>query len=330
MRRYAHYFLGLIAATCISYSGCDSNSDRSENDGARTIAVIPKATNHEFWKSIHAGAVAASRETGASIIWKGPLRENDREEQIQLVETFIGSGIDAIVLAPLDDRALVKPVSDAARLGIPTVIIDSSIHGDAHVAFIASDNYQGGIIAAHHLAGLLEGKGRIILLRFLEGSASNSKREKGFRDTILAEYPGIEFLSDNQYVGPSTESSYQGSENLLSRYPEVDAIFAPNELVAFACMRVLEDRSLAGKILLVGFDASALMIEGMRKGIIHGIVVQDPFRMGYLGVIHAMRHLNGETIETRVDTGITLITQENIDVPEIKDLYARDLSEFLE
>ena len=315
-------------------SSCSENDNddngQSENNNVRTIAVIPKATIHEFWKSIHAGAVAASRETGAAIIWKGPIREDDREEQIQLVETFIGTGADAIVLAPLDDRALVMPVREAAGLGIPTVIIDSNIQGDAHISFVATDNYQGGVMAAHHLADLLNGKGRIILMRYLEGSASNSNREEGFRDTILSDYPDITFLSDNQYIGPTTESAYRGSENLLTRFPEVDAIFAPNEPVTFGCLRALEDGGLAGKILLVGFDASDNLIKGMRRGTIHGLVAQDPFNMGYLGVMTAIRHLDGETVEPRIDTGIILITPDNIDDPEVVELYARDLSEYLD
>jgi len=321
----------MVCAALIAVSyGCVGRKDnQSGKKRVRTIAVIPKGTSHEFWKSIHAGAIAASRETGVEIIWKGPIREDDREDQIQLVENFISSGIDAIVLAPLDDRALLLPVRHAAERGIPTVIIDSDIQGNSHISFVATDNYQGGVIAAHRMAELLKKKGTVIILRYQEGSASNTNRENGFRDTLLKEYPSIQILSDNQYVGPTTESAYTGCENLLNRFPDVNAIFAPNEPVAFACMRALTGRNLAGKVFLVGFDASDKLIDGVRKGVVQGLVLQDPFKIGYLGVMTVVKHLNGETVEPRIDTGITLVTAENLDDPAVKNLYNRDLSVYL-
>jgi ribose transport system substrate-binding protein len=195
---------------------------------------------------------------------------------------------------------------------------------------VATDNYQGGVIAARRTAGLLKGRGKLIILRYQEGSASNTNRENGFRDTILKEFPSVEIISDNQYVGPTTESAYSGCENLLNRFPDLNAIFAPNEPVVFGCMRVLTVRNLAGKVFLVGFDASDKLIDGVRKGIIHGLVLQDPFKMGYLGVMTAVQKLDGKTIQRRVDTGIVLVTKENLDDPDIKKLYARDLSEYRE
>jgi ribose transport system substrate-binding protein len=186
------------------------------------------------------------------------------------------------------------------------------------------------VIAARRTAELLKGRGKLIILRYQEGSASNTNRENGFRDTILKEFPSVEIISDNQYVGPTTESAYSGCENLLNRFPDLNAIFAPNEPVVFGCMRVLTVRNLAGKVFLVGFDASDKLIDGVRKGIIHGLVLQDPFKMGYLGVMTAVQKLDGKTIQRRVDTGIVLVTKENLDDPDIKKLYARDLSEYRE
>jgi ribose transport system substrate-binding protein len=316
----------LIAVSC----GCGGgNNDRSGKKRVRTIAVIPKGTSHEFWKTVHAGAVAASREAGVEIIWKGPIREDDREDQIQLVENFISYGVDAIVLAPLDDRALLLSVRHAAEAGIPTVVIDSDIQGSSHISFVATDNYRGGVMAARRTAELLKGKGNVIILRYQEGSASNTNRESGFHDTMIKEYPSIKILSDNQYVGPTTESAYTGCENLLNRFPEVKAMFAPNEPVAFACLRALTSRNLAGKIFLVGFDASDKLIDGIRKGVVHGLVLQDPFKIGYLGVMTAVKHLNGEPVEKRIDTGITMVTAENLDDPDVRELYTRDLSKYL-
>lgn len=323
----------IVPCLAVLWCGCVREQDSAPETAGRpsyTIVVIPKATIHEFWKSIHAGAVEASRETGVDIIWKGPIREDDREEQIQLVETFVGSGIDAIVLAPLDNRALMLPVREAKRQDIPTVIIDSDLEGGDFISFVATDNYYGGVMAAHRVAELLQGSGEVILIRYLEGSASNSNREEGFRDTILEEYPSIRLLSDNQYVGPTTESAYRGSENLLTRFPGVDAIFTPNEPVAFGCLRALEERGLAGEVFLIGFDVSAKLLEGLEQGTIHGLVLQDPFKMGYLGVMTAVRYLNGEEVPQRIDTGVVMVTGENLGEPAIQKLIQLDLSQYLE
>ena len=180
------------------------------------IAVIPKGTTHEFWKSVHAGAEKAGQELGVEIIWKGPLKEDDREEQIKVVETFINMRVKGIVLAPLDDTALVPVVTDAIRAGIPVIAIDSSLKTDQIASFVATDNYRGGKLAGEHLAKLLGGKGKVVMLRYAEGSASTAEREQGFLDAIAA-HKEIEVVSANQYGGATTESAFKASENLLRR-----------------------------------------------------------------------------------------------------------------
>ena len=119
----------------------EAPSSEGEGKASYTLAVIPKGTTHEFWKSIHAGAIKASRElsesgTQVEIHWSGPLREDDREQQIQVVESFISRGVHGVVLAPLDEHALARPVEEAKQAGIPTVIIDSGLVSDAIVSFV--------------------------------------------------------------------------------------------------------------------------------------------------------------------------------------------------
>ncbi len=160
-----------------------------------TIAVIPKGTTHEFWKSIHAGAVKAEQELAAKgtvvkLFWKGPLREDDREQQIQVVENFTTRRVSGIVLAPLDSHALVNPVRSAVRAKIPVVVMDSDLKSDQYVSFVATDNFLGGQLAGEQLAKLLEGRGNVILLRYAVGSASTEAREAGFLDA-LKKHPGI-------------------------------------------------------------------------------------------------------------------------------------------
>jgi ribose transport system substrate-binding protein len=283
-------------------------------------------TTHEFWKSVHAGALTAARELGVEIVWKGPLKEDDRNEQVQIVETLSGAGVDALVLSPLDDRALIRPVADARRAGIPTVVFNSALQGEEHVAFISTDNFQGGVMAARAMGRLTGGRGRLILMRLKVGVEGTTKREEGFLATLRAEFPAIAILSDNQYAGTSTEMAYQTMENLLSRFSGVDAVFTPNESTTFGALRALQDHGLAGKVILVGFDASAKLIEALEKGEIRGLVLQDPFAMGYLSLKTAIAHLRGEPYEKTVATALVLATPENMDEPQVRQLLRPDLS----
>ena len=223
------------------------------------IGMIPKGTMHEFWKSVHAGAVKASRELDVDLLWQGPLREDDREEQIKVVDMIRARVVSGIALAPLDDKALRMPVADATRAGIPVLIFDSDLDSRDYVSFVATDNYRGGRIAGEHLAGLLDGQGGVMMLRLHEGAASTTAREQGFLDEV-ATHPGIKVVSANQYAGGSTEGAYRSSENLLTATRAagggVSGIFCPNESTTFGMLRALEDAGLAGKIRFVGFDSS--------------------------------------------------------------------------
>jgi ribose transport system substrate-binding protein len=333
-RRRSAYIAPAVLCALGFVLGCGQSGTRDEGAEEKsmlTIAVIPKGTTHEFWKSIHAGAVKAERELGVHIIWKGPLKEDDREEQIIVVENFVTAGVDGIVLAPLDNTALVRPVREAKAIGIPVVIIDSGLRGEDHVSFVATDNKKGGGLGAERLGSLLEGKGRVVMLRYQEGSASTMNREAGFLETIQEKYPEIELVSTNQYGGATTESSYQKAESILNRFQgKIDGIFCPNESTTFGMLRALQDAGLAGKVKFVGFDSSEKLVQALRAGEIHGLVLQNPFRMGELGVRTMVRHLRGEPVEPRIDTGVTVATPENMDTPEIMNLLLPDLSKYLD
>lgn len=320
-----------LAVLTWSLVACRSGDQPTAGSAARTykIAVIPKGTTHEFWKAVHAGAVKAGQELGVEIFWKGPQKEDDRAQQITVVEDFISRRVDGIVLAPLDDRAMMRPVDEAMREGIPVVIMDSNLQGDNYISFVATDNYQGGVLAARRLAEVLGGKGKIFLIRYLEGSASTTFREQGFLETITREYPGIELLVRDQFAGTTTESAYQLTENLLSRYPQVEGIFAPNESSTFGALRALQHFGLAGRVKLVGFDSSVKLIQALEKNEIQGLVLQDPMKMGYLSVKVLVDYIQGRPVEKRIDTGVSLATPENMNQPEIRNLLEPDFASYV-
>jgi ribose transport system substrate-binding protein len=305
-------------------------------DKGYTIAVVPKGTTHEFWKSINAGAVKAERELSAQgtkvdIIWKGPLREDDRDQQIQVVENFMTRHVSAIVLAPLDYQALVRPVQNAIKAGVPVVVMDSDLKSDQYVSFVATDNYKGGQLAGEHMGKLLGGKGNVILLRYAVGSASTEARESGFLEVLKTKYPDIKIISSDQHAGATRELAYQASQNLLNRFGrEVNGIFCPCEPPTIAMTKALRDLGLAGgKVKMIGFDAGSQSVLDMKNGDVQGLVVQNPVLMGYLGVVTAVKHLRGEKVEKRIDTGVVLVTPENMNQPDIKDLLYPPLDKYL-
>jgi ribose transport system substrate-binding protein len=331
----------LLAAAVVTITACSKSEapqPATTNASAPTqsfkVAVIPQGSTHEFWKSIHAGAMKAASDAKAEnidveIIWKGPMREDDREQQVQVVEGFLTQGVNGIVLAPFDKNALVRPVEEAKRAGIPTVVIDSGLESEDPISFVASNNHHGGELAAEEMSRLLGGKGRVLLLRYQQGVASTEAREKGFVDKIRT-YPGIELTSSNQFAGATRETAKTAAENLLNRYgDDLDGMFTPNESSTAGALLALEDAGRAGKIRFIGFDSSESFVQAMRDGKLHGIVVQNPFRMGELGVKTLLDHLRGKPIEKRVDTGVTLITPANLDAAASQQLLRPPLDQYL-
>lgn len=297
-------------------------SSTQAQDKKYTIAVIPKGESHSFWKSVRAGAQKAADEMGVTILWKGPPKEDDRSQQIGLVEQRVSEGVDGIVLAPLDAAGLVDPVALATRKKIPVVIFDSPLKaepGKDFVSLVATDNKKGGELAGEELARLLGGKGKVVLLRYNVGSSSTEAREAGFLEAI-AKHPGIQVIEKDRYGGATLNEAQKNAENILDKLREADGIFCPNESSTQAMLNVLRDNGLAGKKKFVGFDTSVALLNGLKAGHVQALVSQNPIKMGYLGVKSMAQHLKGEKVEPLIDTGCALVTMENLETPEIQDL----------
>lgn len=319
IRSAAFVLLTLIAWTGI---GCGGGEEESETP---TVTVIPKGTTHVYWQSIHAGARMAADELGVRVNWIGPVREDARQEQISIVQNQVINQVDGIVLAPLDASALRSPVQSAVEAGIPVVVIDSRLDDAESVitSFVATDNREGGRLGGRHLGELMDGSGEVILLRYSEGSASTANREAGFMEAI-GEYEGIEVVSDEQYAGATKAEAQQAASNLILRYADengeltVDGIFTPNESTTYGMLQALRRNGLAGSVRFVGFDASETLLDGLRQEEIDGLVVQDPFRMGYLGTRTLVRHLRGDTVRSQINTGVYYVDRQNIEDEEIQ------------
>ncbi len=309
----------LAAMALVVVAGC-----RAPRDEAIRIAVVPKGATHEHWKRVRIGAEKAAAEfteggTRVEVIWKGPLREDDREQQVQVVEGFISEGVSGLVLAPLDSRALLRPVEEAQRAGIPTVVFDSALESpNPAVSYVATDNEQGGRLAAQRMGEILEGTGTVLMLRYQEGSAATEERERGFLEEIAIRFPDIEVISSDQYAGATRDTAKRASENLLNRYAaQLDGIFTPNESSTAGMLLALQDIGRAGQVAFVGFDYSSSFIEPLRQGHLRGFVVQHPVNMGYQSVKTLVDHLQGRQVPPIVDTGVLMVTLDNLADPGV-------------
>ena len=300
-------------------TGCN----KTKNSKLR-IAVIPKGTTHEFWKMGEAGAKKAGNELGIDIIWKGPQKESDRAGQIKVVENFITQGVDGIALAPLDDKALVRSVTEAKNAGIKVAVWDSGLDesaGDAVISSVMTNNFAAGQDCGKRLAMLMNGSGKVLMLRHAVNHDSTTKREEGFLDGIKKAAPGIELLSIDQRGGVSIDEAMKVSESLLNQFgDQVDGVFTPNESTTQGMLRALDQAGLAGKFPFVGFDTNEALLQGLKDKKVSALAVQDPFQMGYTAVRNIFNSIQQKPFEANVDTGAVLLDLENIDTEEVQKI----------
>lgn len=329
-------FACLLGASLLSFSllGCGSSTEKnvvSRDNGSTTlrIAVIPKGTSHEFWKSVHYGAKKAADEAGnVEIIWRGPVVESDTGSQIEVVKNMVTMNVDGIVLAPNQKGGLVDAVEESISEGIPVVIFDSGLdEGPEIVSYVATDNFKGGQLAADQMAKAISEQGNVILLRYLPGSESTEQREEGFLEG-LKKYPDIKVVSSDQYAGDSATSAKEKADQLLQLHgKDLAGIFAVCEPNANGTLEALRNAGLNGKVKLIAFDPSDALIEAMRSGSCSGIVLQDPVQMGYQGVKALLAAINGESVEEVISTGEYVATPENMQDEDIQKLLKPEIVE---
>ncbi|HAS81277.1 MAG TPA: sugar ABC transporter substrate-binding protein [Verrucomicrobia bacterium] len=262
------------------------SSPQGQDDARPLIAVIPKGTASMWWEVVRQGAERASHELGYEMIWTGPEQETDREKQIQAVEDSIAKRVVGIVLGPNDAQALVRPVEKIKTLGIPCVIIDSGIDAgpEAYASFAATDNFAGGADGARRLAAAINGRGNVIITKFVQNSASTDARAEGFKQTLAREFPEIKVIAEQFTLG-TVEDGRQKTEDLLLRNKgQVDGLFAVNQPVSVGAYKAIQSLGLAGQVKMVGFDSDPVLLEGIERGEVAALIVQNPFEIGYQGV----------------------------------------------
>ena len=290
------------------------------------VAVIPMGRTHVYWVSAHAGAVKAAREDNVDIIWNGPSTESDFSGQLQIVENMINQHVSAICLAPIDRKALANAVDRAAAAGIPVIIWDSPVDSQSFSAQISTDNYAAGQLGADRMGEILHGKGKIVEVACQPGSASTMAREQGFEDKIKQAYPDIHIV-DKRYGMADVAKSMEVAENMLTAFPDLDAMFGSNESSTAGAARALT--SAKSKVRLVGFDSSPTLIAGLKDGVIDSLVTQNPFDMGYKAVKQALEKLHGANLERIQKLPAVVVTRDNLNDPVIHARLFPDIDQYL-
>lgn len=287
------------------------NSDRTRE---KVIAVIPKGTASMWWEVVHKGAIAAGEELGYQITWNGPEQETDREKQIQAVEDAVVKNVTGIVLGPNDAKALVRPVQKIKASGIPCVIIDSAVEADPsdYVSFVATDNFLGGAQAARRLGAVLNGRGNVLLTKFVQNSASTDNRAEGFRDTLKKEFPNIKIVAE-QYTLGTVEDARQKTVDMLMKNKNVDGLFAVNHTSSVGAYKAIVSQKAAGKVKMVGFDSDPILLEGIEQGTVESLIVQNPFQIGYQGVKACVSAIEGNEVTKNVPVESMIVDKDNLE-----------------
>jgi ribose transport system substrate-binding protein len=307
-------YLPLLPALAVcALLGC-----RRETGPARTtIAVIPKGQVHVFWQTVRAGAELASREAKVEMIWAAPQIETDFSGQVSIVEDFINRRVSAIVIAPSHQRALVSVAERAVAAGIPVVVMDSALESDRPASYVATDNRQGGVLAAREMGRVTGGKGKVAVVGIAPGTGSGLEREAGFTETLQKEFPGLTLVG-LQYCDSDRSKALSVAEDFLTAAPDLAGMFGSAEPAAVGIFRAVQSRGKKGQVKIVGFDASADLLEALRDGTIDALVVQDPFRIGHDAVAAAVRAVAGQSVERRIDTGVIVVTRENLESADVQ------------
>ncbi len=314
----------LIAAAAFGCTMAQAGLEARAQDFSKTkIDVIVKATTSQYWATVFDGARAAAKVLGVQIATLGAPSELDAAGEVSIMENAISAKPAGIVIAATNAQALAEPIAAATKAGIPVIVIDSNANTDQYVTFLATNNETGGQKAADEIARCVKARtgnatGKVAYLTALAGAQSLNDRDKGFVEE-LKKYPGLTIV-EHRVGNNMADRSLADSEDLLTRHPDLVAMFADNELEGDGAGTALSEKGLGSKVCLVAFDTSDTEIKFLRTGIIDALIVQNPYIMGYAGVWYALAAAHGVVFPKFVDSGVSVVTKDNMESPQMVGL----------
>lgn len=302
---------GIAVFTACGLYDKDIGADRSKV----YVAVITKSTTSEYWKTTFAGANAAGAEYNLEVTYDGPENEEDYETQNNMIRKAVSDGADAIVFSAVDYNANASAINEAVEDGVKVVVIDSDVNSDLVSCRISTDNYKAGQMVGEAVVSGDEDLFKVGIVNFDQNSENGQQREMGFRDSVEGN-DKVSIISA-VHVNSTTEEAKQATIKMIEDNPEINIIVTFNEWTSLGVGYAVQELGMAEKVRVVAFDSNVVSVGMLETGEVDALIVQNPYAMGYLGVEYACMLINGEKIkETDIDTTTTLITRENMYVPD--------------
>lgn len=298
---------------------------KSDSGDTRTVAVITKAVNSDFWHAVRNGVETAAIEYNVSVTFEGPENEEDYEAQNRMIADAVTRRVDVIVLSAIDYDKTAAAVNDAVRHGVKVIAIDSSVNSELVSQFIGTDNYEAGKAAARAAVDFTPKNGariRIGLVNYMSDTANGRRREEGFRDHIAA-------IGNAEIVAAVTaesnaESATAAARQLLDQHPEINVLVGFNEWMTLGVGNAIQESGKGATVRGIGFDSNVLSVGLLETGEMDALVIQNPFAIGYLGVRNAARLAAGDDIGDRtLSTAMTTVTKENLFDADIQKILFR-------
>lgn len=309
----------LVAGTLVA---CGSKDETKQESGAKKkidrVAIVSKGYQHEFWRTVEAGAKKAADELGIEMSYIGPEKESEIGKQVSMVENEILKKPTALLLAALDQNALRPVAQQIVDGGTTLVTFDSNIAGGIESSFVATDNIQVGVKAAQKMIELIGEEGTIGVIAHNAGTSTAIERTNGFINE-MKKHPKIKLLS-TKYSDGDKLKALSITQDIVTANPQIKGVYGTNEGAAVGVGRAIAEMGKSDSIVIIGVDSSAEEVTLLKEGAIKAMVVQDPFNMGYMAVKTAMSAAKGEKVEKRIDTGSTVVTMENLETKKIQKI----------
>jgi len=300
----------LVIGCAILIASVVSSCTRHSAGRTLEITVVTKALDSEWWQRVKAGAEeAAKANPGVHLAVLAPEREVNIDQQVSILEDQITRRVSALAVAPTGTAELLPVLDRAHAAGIPVIIFDTDINWPSKPTYVGSDNHRAGHIAGEYIVKLLSGQGKVAMIRGILGVPTHEDRVAGFREAI-GDAPGIDCVAV-QPANSERALAMSVMENLLTRYPDLRAVFAGNDQMALGAAEAVAARNLTGKIAVIGIDATYEAVRAVQAGRLAADVAMYPELLGRRAVETALKAARGEPIEKRVDVGETLVTKDN-------------------
>lgn len=304
-------YIGLLCmgVVCLLLGGCSNREIRT--DAEYKVMVICKGSQHEFWQTARMGAEDACEELGMDMVFKAPENETQVDVQIQMMETAIAQKVDGILLAPLDSEKLNASIEKAVEQGIKVVTFDSDVTTSKRSSVIGTSNESAGAIAARNALQMVPDSATIAVVAHVKGSQTAEERKNGFLTQLKEEKEKSITILEPVYCDGDAERSRQATKRLIQDNPDLNLIYATNEGSAVGAAQAVKELGKAGRIHVIGFDSSDEEIDYLKSGIIDGMLVQNPYNMGYLGIRNLYKIMKGQSVDEVIDTGAHYVNREN-------------------